>query len=260
MLHSQHTIRDFVDGFLERKNIMPIYNAPSSDPDRLVTLETIFTTSAADTVDARRLPSEDRTKIGTFLTSYRSVVQKLIEVSAERAREVSEKDRAQAGLDRYVRDFLVVMKRRTERLGHEVAVLVHYGLPQSGDLPIFSSAADLVKAAGEIISGEAKAVTAGYPAMSNPSADEVADMLAAFQNEADDVAPAETAVREAQLEAAKLRAQADELIDDAKENIAHSLRKLPAPAVRRVLRLFGFRFTPSPGEQPEEDPVPTPVA
>jgi hypothetical protein len=73
------------------------------------------------------------------------------------------------------------------------------------------------------------------------------------------VAPADTAVREAQLEAAKLRAEADELIDDAKENIAHSLRKEAAPAVRRVLRLFGFMFTPSPGESPEEEPAPTPV-
>lgn len=245
--------------FLERNNRMPIYNPPSSDPDRLSTLEAIYKTSAADTVDARRLPAEDRTKIGTFLTNYRPVVQKLIEVSAERAREVSEKDKAQVKLETYVRDFLVVLKRRTVRLEHEVAVLVHYGLPQSGDLPALRAAADVVTAAGEIIAGEVQAVEAGFPAMANPSAAEVAAVLAAFQDEADDVAPADTAVREAQLEAAKLRAEADELIDDAKENIAHSLRKEAAPAVRRVLRLFGFKFTPSPGESPEEEPAPTPV-
>jgi hypothetical protein len=225
-------------------------------------LEAIFKTSAADTVDAKRLPAEDRTKIGTFLTTYRPVVLKLIEVSAERAREVSEKDKAQVVLETYLRDFLVVLKRRTDRLGHEVAVLVHYGLPQSGDLPVLRSAADVVTAAGEIIAGEVKAVAAGFPAMANPSAAEVAAALTKYQDEADDVAPADTAVREAQLAAAKFRLEADELIDDAKENLAHSLRKETASAVRRVLRLFGFKFTPNPGDLPEVEPTTgtTPVA
>ncbi len=245
--------------FLERKHIMPTYNPPSSDPDRLSTLETIFTTSAADTIDARRLPAEDRTKIGTFLTSYRPVVQKLIEVLAERAREVSEKDKAQAKLEMYVRDFLAVLKRRTERLEHEVAVLVHYGLPQSGDVPKIYAAADVVKAAGDIIAGESKAVEAGFPAMANPSAAEVDAVLKAYQEEAEDVAPADTAVREAQVAAAKFRLEADELIDDAKASISYSMRKESAPAVRRVLRLFGFKFTPNPGEAPEEEPPPAPV-
>ncbi len=239
---------------------MPTYNPPGSDPDRLSTLEAIFTTSAADTVDAKRLPADDRAKIGTFLKTYRPAVLKLIDVLAERAREVSEKDQAQARLETYVRDFLVVLKRRTDRLGHEVAVLVHYGLPQSGDLPVLRAAADVVMAAGEIVAGEVEAVDAGFPPMANPSAAEVAMMLAAFQNEADDVAPADTAVREAQLEAAKLRAEADELIDDAKENLSHSLRKETAPAMRRVLRMFGYKFTPNPGELPEEDPAPVPAA
>jgi hypothetical protein len=51
------------------------------------------------------------------------------------------------------------------------------------------------------------------------------------------------------------------LIDDAKDNLAHSLRKETASAVRRVLRLFGFKFTPNPGELPEVEPTtgPTPA-
>jgi hypothetical protein len=37
------------------------------------------------------------------------------------------------------------------------------------------------------------------------------------------------------------------------------MRKESAPAVRRVLRLFGFKFTPNPGEAAEEEPPPAPV-
>ena len=238
---------------------MPTYSAPGSDADRLSTLDTIFTTSGQDTAEARLLPAELRTKVGTFLTGYRPAVAGLDGASAGRAKEVSEKDAALGVLGGNVRDFFEVLKRRTVRLKHNVSVLVHHGLAQSGDLPALDREADLESAAAGIVSGEAAAVAAGFPAMANPSAAEVKVALDAFRKESGEVAPADAAVRQAQLAAAKLRPDADELIGDVKDEIAHALRKQDGPAQRRVLRLFGFKFTPNPGEAPEVQPAPAPA-
>jgi hypothetical protein len=67
-------------------------------------------------------------------------------------------------------------------------------------------------------------------------------------------------VRQAQTAAAEQRELADDLITDVKDELTHALRKLEGPAQRRVLRLFGFKFTPNPGEKPEEPVAPVPAA
>ena len=95
--------------------------------------------------------------------------------------------------------------------------------------------------------------------MANPSAAEVETALVSYRKESDEVVPADAAVRQAQLAAAALRPAADGLIDDVKSDLSHAMRKLSGPAIRRVLRLFGFKFQPNPGETPEPAPVPTPV-
>ncbi|MEO7932249.1 MAG: hypothetical protein ABIT76_03720 [Chthoniobacterales bacterium] len=238
---------------------MPTYAPANSDEDRHSTLQKIVKTSGEAIVEASLLPAATRAKIVTFLTTYTPVIHVLSDKMADRAQEVSEKDKAQALLETYVRDFYIVLKRRATRLQQNVAVLVHYGLPQSGDVPAVRSASDVVDAATKIVNGETAAVAAGFGPMSNPTAAEVAAVLASFVKESGEVVPADSAVREAEKAAADLRPMADELIDDAKSDLSHALRKESGPAQRRVLRLFGFKFTPNPGETPESDPTPTPI-
>jgi len=237
---------------------MPTYAAPRSDDARLSTLDTAFTTSGGDSADAKLLPAEVRTKVEVFLPAYRPLVDAVNKATAGRAKEVDEKDVAFAELGVNVRDFFEVLKRRTVREKHNVSVLVHYGLPQSGDLPALDREDDVESAAAGIVSGETAAVAAGFPAMANPSATEVKEALDAYRKESGEVTPADAAVRQAQLAAARLRPQADELIGDVKDELTHALRKQEGPAQRRVLRLFGFKFTPSPGETPEPEPAPAP--
>jgi hypothetical protein len=238
---------------------MPTYSAPRSDGDRLSTLDTIFTTSGQDTVEAKLLPAAVRTKVETFLPGYRPVVEAQDKATAGRAKEVSEKDVALGVMGVHVRDFFEVLKRRTVRRKHNVSVLVHYGLPQSGDLPALDREDDIESAAAGIVAGETAAVAAGFSPMANPSAAAVKGALDAYRKESGEVSPADAAVRQAQLAAAKLRPDADELIGDVKDEIAHALRKEDGPAQRRVLRLFGFKFAPNPGETPEPQPAPTPT-
>lgn len=238
---------------------MPTYAPARSDTDRLTTLEMILTTSGLDNDDARLLPVALRTEVQDFLTDYRPVVAALDQAAAGRAREVSEKDAAQERLAVHVRDFFEVLKRRTNRMGHGVAALVHYGLPQAGDLPALGGGQDVGTAADGIVAGEATAVAADLPPMANPSATEVAAALAAYRKESGEVVPADLAVRRAQSAAAELRVRADEILADVKDELSHVLRKLTGPGQRRVLRLFGFKFTPNPGETPEPEPVPVAV-
>lgn len=242
----------------ERLIPMPTYSAPGSDEDRLAVLKTLLSATAADANLNKLLPATLRTSINTFVTGYEPVVQAGAAAEAGRAKEVKEKDAAQEKLGTYTRDFFEVLKRRTEREEHNVAVLVHYGLTQAGDVPKMRAADDLVKAANSIVTGEIAAVAAGFPAMTNPSAVQVDAMLQSFTKESGEVKPADEKVRAAQAAAGALRDGADDLISDAKDEVSHALRKEDAPTIRRVLRQLGYTFTPKPGEQPEPPP-PTPA-
>ena len=239
---------------------MPTYAAPRSDDARLATLETISTTAALDNDDARLLPAALRQRVDAFLPGYRPVVQAVEAATAGRAKEVTEKGKALKSLLTHVQDFFEVLKRRTTRLGHDVSALVHYGLPQSGDVPKLVAETAVESAADGIVLGEAAAVAAGFPAMANPSAAEVKTALDAYRKESGEVAPADTRVRQAQTAAAAQRELADDLITDVKDELTHALRKLEGPAQRRVLRLFGFKFTANAGEKPEEPVAPVPAA
>jgi hypothetical protein len=238
---------------------MPTYAAPRSDDARLATLETISTTAALNNDDARLLPAALRQRVDAFLPDYRPVAQAVEAATAGRAKEVSEKDSSLENLITHVRDFFEVLKRRTARLRHDVSALVHYGLPQSGDVPKLDNEALAESAADGIVKGEAAAVAAGFPVMTNPSAAEVTAALESYRKESGEVVPADAAVRQAQAATAAQREVADELISDVKDELTHALRKLDGPAQRRVLRLFGFKFTANAGEKPEE-PVPAPGA
>lgn len=203
-------------------------------------------------------PAALRQQVDAFLPDYRLAVQAVEAATAGRAKEVSEKDSSLENLITHVRDFFEVLKRRTARLHHDVSALVHYGLPQSGDVPKQYNESVAEAAADGIVKGEAAAVAAGFPAMANPSAAEVKTALDSYRKESGELVPTEAAVRQAQADAAALRSQADELVSDVKDELTHALRKLDGPAQRRVLRLFGFKFTANAGEKPEE-PTPAPV-
>jgi hypothetical protein len=238
---------------------MPSYTPPGSDTDRLLVLSTVLAATPAGADLTKLLPTALRQRVADFVPLYKPAVDAVDNRTAGRAKEVSEKDTAKNRLRTHVQDFLEVLRRRTVRLEHNVSVLVHHGLPQSGENPRLRTEEELSAAALGIAAGAAASVTAGFPAMANPSAAEVAAALAAYNKESGEVAPADELVRAAQAAVAKLRDEADDLVADVKEEVSHALRKEEASTVRRVLRQLGYTFTPNAGETPEPAPPPAPV-
>jgi hypothetical protein len=239
---------------------MPTYTSPGSDSDRLLVLSTVLAATPAGADLTKLLPGDLRQRVVDFVPIFKPAVEAVDKHTAGRAKEVSEKESAKNKLKIHVQDFFEVLRRRTARMGHDVSVLVHHGLAQSGENPRLRSEEEISTAAEGIVTGAVAAEAAGFPAMANPSAAEVATALAAFKKESAEVAPADEKVRQAEVAVAKLRDEADDLLSDVKEEVSHALRKEDAPAVRRVLRQLGYTFTPNAGEAPEPAPAPAPPA
>jgi hypothetical protein len=98
-------------------------------------------------------------------------------------------------------------------------------------------------------------VAAGFPEMANPSAAEVAGVLAQARTQALDVPPADRAYDEAQAAIAALRPEADGLIEDGIAGLRYALRRLEPPGARRVQRSYGYVFAYLPGEPVDPEPT-----
>ena len=232
---------------------MPVYQAPQSDAQRLDALRATHSTSPQDRAAGKPLidqATEDA--VAALLTQYETAFLALDGKLRDRAREVSEKDLALASLQTHLRDFWEIARRRNIRLNYPVDVLNFFGLPQDGMSPKLTQEAEWITAAQRAIRGDADAVGAGYPAMSNPSAAELQIALTAYQTQASDIAPADRGYDDAQAAVATLRPQADELIQETIDQLRFSLRKEDGPSQRRVMRSYGAVFRTLPGETPEE--------
>lgn len=126
-------------------------------------------------------------------------------------------------------------------------------------MPDITTFDQLVTLADGLVNGEIDAVAAGFPAMANPSAAEVATVLATARLQAADVPGADRAYGEAQVAIAAKRAQADETISDIMDDLRSSLRRLDAPTQRRIMRGYGATFAALPGEPIDPTPAPDPT-
>ncbi len=109
-----------------------------------------------------------------------------------------------------------------------------------------------LKLAKQLMSGDAKAVDAGHPAMANPSAVEVSEALQKARTEVGEVATADRAYDEAQTAVAGLREEADELIEEVMRDLRYHLHKLEPASRRRIMRSYGAEFVYLAGEVEEE--------
>ena len=233
----------------QKWNIMAKINLPTSDNARSQLIQKCLHNESQIEDDSQRLLPADIIERGTALLSpYNSKLNAIGSLLSTRSIEVQEKKAAMNRLTTYLRDYWEVLRRRTNRLDHPVQVLTFYQLPLDGNTPPISREKDLLNIANRAIEGDTQAVNAGYPAMVNPTAAEVKEVLDVAWKEVNDVPPADRAYDQALESIADLRAQADELIRDIHDYLNFVLRKKDAASRRRIIQTYGFSYTYQKGE------------
>ena len=232
---------------------MPYYSAPNTPEDHLFILEESVRYCDLEQTAGRFVPlkSATRSAVNAFITDYKPLVAALTLAKGTHSREVSESQAAKAFLEETARDYIEVLKRRTRRKKHNVAVLVNHGLPENGDTPQMDSWAELKAVATALIAGDA-ASTATYGAMANPSAAELQTALTAAQDEHEDVGPADSVVQAAQLAIQDKATLAAFWVSEIRFDALDFARRETDPGQRRLLRKLGFKFKNNPGETPED--------
>jgi len=233
---------------------MPYYVAPETPEDRLHVFGETLKFTAAEIAATRPAPVTAATITGVtaFVAVFEPLVKALTEKLGDRSREVGESVAAKTQLEITVRDYVEVLKRRTRRKGHAVAVLIKHGLPESGDAPNLDSWAALKQTAKALIDGDALS-TAEYGAMQNPSAAELQAALDQAQEEHEDVAPADSAVQAAQNALAAQAETAKYWIEEIRYDALNFARREDDAGQRRLLRKLGYTFKTLPGETPEDN-------
>jgi len=248
---------------------MPAYDSPRSDVQRVSFLkrtaavgktdEIVFTTSpggATSTSGEVYVSAGTLAAIDAFLPSFTLAFETVTGSQSLRSREVAERVAAIDEVQTYTRDLMEGAKRRIYRLKLPAAVLEFYQMQLDGSVPNPTTQDDWLTLSDRIVAGDAQAVAAGYAAMSNPSAAELAAVITAARQEATEADAADRVYDQAQAAVAALRARADELITDVVEEIRFNTRKKDAASQRRILRTYGAQFRYLPGETPDEEPVP----
>lgn len=159
-----------------------------------------------------------------------------------------------------MRDFWDALKRRTNRRKHDPSVLAFYKLPEDGGLDPLNSREDVETACQNALDGEAEAVRAGFPAMANPSAQELLEKLIDARREAGEVTPFARKLDAAQRDVQALRPRAIELVEDVIAALRYNTRKLEPGAARDIMRSYGVVFEYDAGETPDPEPTPAPPA
>lgn len=232
---------------------MPFLDIPKSDAKRLEFMDLCFKTAEQDIALGNNfLPAKLIAEISKMKAEFRVVLTESNASMSAKQKETREKNESKDKLEVVVRDFFEVVKRRTYRLEHPVEVLRFYNMTSSTDLPSLQSEAAILDVAVEIITGDAKAVEAGYPAMQNPTAAEVEEQLKLTRKEISDLAPADRALNKVQSDLRDMREPIDEMIRDLADCLQFALRKEPASNARRTIRTYGFKYRYLQGEPVDE--------
>jgi hypothetical protein len=241
---------------------MPEYVPPRNDNTRLGFLKRAVHTAKQDHMLGNQYLSDMLVHaIEEFIPQFEKRLQSINSYLSRRSVEIMESRETFRTLMIYVRDMWNVLKRRVKRLNQPASVLNFYGLPQNGHAPNPTSKDMWFVLADKLIKGDELAVKAGYPAMSNPSAEELKEILEQALSEMRDVSSADREYDNVQAELEELRRRADELVKEVMAELRFHLRHFDRPSQRRIMRSYGVVFRYRQGEageeETEEDPGPT---
>lgn len=233
---------------------MPYFTPPNSDADRLAFLKHALTSSRNRRAAAKaELSLDTETGLAAFVPQFESAVDAVTSTQSARIRETRQRREALEKLSMYVRDLWAVLRRRVRRLGEAPEVHTYYRLPLDGTTLKPTRQLDWLVIAADVVRGDADAVAAGYPPMANPSAAEVAAVLAAAQIEAGEADSADRKLDQAQEAIALLRGEADQWVRDIMAELRFVLRRKSSASQRRIMRTYGATFGYFSGEKIDPD-------
>ena len=234
---------------------MPRLRKETSDFGKITNLKKIMVTGTQDITGGNPLVQQATLdEIGLFLPVYESDYNVVNEKLNTRMKAVRESAASMEILKLHILDIWEAVRRRNKRTGLPAEVLNFYGLPLDGTNPKIPSREKWIQIGTEMVTGDANAVTNGYPAILNPSAPELQIAIDNAQGDLDKISTADRAYDQAQAAVAVHRPQADEFIDEIFDQLVFALRKMDNPSQRRVIRTYGYHYEYSPGEPPEEVP------
>ncbi len=233
---------------------MPKWIEPGNDDARVTFLQRTLTTAGQDLAAGNHYVTESTVnEIKDFLPGFEEKNQAVSQKLSARSKETREGTAALNKLEVYVRDMWEGIKRRVYRLEQPAEVLTFYQLPLSGILPKPTTREDWLTIAENIIKGDAKAVSTGYPEVQNPNADELDQQLQATKTELDEVASADREYDIEQEGLAELRSKANELIKEVMDELRFNLRKKDDSGQRRIMRSYGATYRYLQGEPEGEE-------
>ena len=234
---------------------MGTYRAPDSDVERITFLRQTAVAGSQEMAKGNRyVRQEILDAIRAFLPEYEAAVQAVDARLSARVQANGERTAVLGELRVCTRQFWGVLRKRVRRAHQPAAVLAFYGLPVEGRTPNPAVGGQWLALASAVIAGDEAAVAAGYPAMVNPSAEELRGLLAVAQAGTEGVAVADRDHLAVQNAVAALRLRADGLIAEVVADLRYHLRGLEPARRRRVMRSYGARFRGRNGDEAEGAP------
>lgn len=230
------------------------YSEPRNDRRRLLVLSSVLTAHAQDALDSDAYISAPVLAEAQALHApFQAAMDALSSTLAARSAAADTRVRAFQYLEWGLRDAWESVKRRIRRQDLGNALLLFYGLPESGEVPKGMPYAEWLPLAQDVLDGDTEAVAAGYAPLQDPDAAEIAAFLTIAQTAHDAMRPADKKYDNAQAAVATLRGDVDVVLAKIVRDMRYhlSVAGMDKESERRVMRGYGFTFT-AVGGTPEE--------
>lgn len=240
---------------------MPFRKLPDSDATRSKGLNAALEKSAATTGSTRLISPATSAALQAFHPDWEKETSERADALGRQTSSTAVLDALGVKLRMHTSHFIQVYQFGVARAIYAPSGRAIYELSVNEEsVPNLDAEADLLQWADRIVKGDPRRVAQfGEPAMANPSAAEVATVLAAYKTQLTVQSAAKDALEGEQTEVNELRPAADKLIRDIWDEVEFALRQHDAPTLRRRAREWGVFYALRPGE-PEEPVIETPPA
>ena len=241
---------------------MPYRALPDSDATRSQALNAALQKSAAVAPADRLISAATAASLTTFASTWQTQVNERADALGLQTASTAVLDAVGARLRMIVSHFIQVYQLGVARGLFSPSGRTSYELSVNEEtVPGLDAEADLLLWANRIVTGEPRRATnfPTEPAMAMPSANEVADALADYQNELAHQTTVKDTFDDEQEDVAALRPAADALIKDIWDEVEFALRRLDPPSLRRRAREWGVFYALRPGEPEETNNTPPPA-